>query len=575
MENEKKKRIKWNLESYVEVAKNLHTGKHFAYSEIGFINVNQRITVICLDHDEPFKFTPKAIDHIRPSRPSGCPACFERNRAGVTNRALSQEGFISRCVAKHRDTYGYAKTIYRGWMEKCVVTCKIHGDFEITPNSHLHSTAKGGCQKCGRETARLNMKKDRQVFLDEAFEAHGEKYPLSELVYIGSQTYMAVNCPRHGDFFVKPCVFVKGQGCAACALEDGKRGFPMTTERFITQSTIVHDNKFGYGKTKIVSSLSDIVTILCPVHGEFNQRASNHINGGGCRLCSKTMSGAEYEIGEFLQQSGFEIIRSYKVKGALEIDIFIPALGIGIEYNGLIWHSERYKKNANTYHLEKTKVCEEAGIRLIHIFEDTWLQNQNVCKDWIKSQLGVNKEILNGRQCQVRSITAATANEFIAGHHIQGVSAPGQYCYGLYHGEDRLVGAMIFGTKNASRDGEVLLERFCTKGRIRGGFSKMLHEFIKKHGKDYDVISSFSDKSWSEGKVYSSNDFLKIATNPPRYFWAKRGVRYNRRGFQKQYLAEKFTNFDKDLTEVENCHRNGYYRIWDCGTDKWSLTLPK
>ncbi|MFW6130771.1 MAG: hypothetical protein ACOC56_06250, partial [Atribacterota bacterium] len=53
----------------------------------------------------------------------------------------------------------------------------------------------------------------------------------------------------------------------------------------------------------------------------------------------------------------------------IELDIYLPDFNIAIEYNGLYWHSELNGKDRN-YHLNKTNICENENIQLIHIFED-------------------------------------------------------------------------------------------------------------------------------------------------------------------------------------------------------------
>lgn len=58
----------------------------------------------------------------------------------------------------------------------------------------------------------------------------------------------------------------------------------------------------------------------------------------------------------------------------LEIDIYIPDLKIGIEYNGDYWHSS-YNKD-KYYHQIKTKLCYENGIQLIHIYGKDWIYNR-------------------------------------------------------------------------------------------------------------------------------------------------------------------------------------------------------
>lgn len=59
-----------------------------------------------------------------------------------------------------------------------------------------------------------------------------------------------------------------------------------------------------------------------------------------------------------------------------ELDIFIPDLNFAIEYNGIYWHSEKFRNESTTNHysiFEKTKQCEEKGIILFHIYEDEWI----------------------------------------------------------------------------------------------------------------------------------------------------------------------------------------------------------
>ena len=51
----------------------------------------------------------------------------------------------------------------------------------------------------------------------------------------------------------------------------------------------------------------------------------------------------------------------------LELDIYLPDLKLAIEYNGIYWHSNIHKDK--DYHLNKSLLCREQNIRLIHIYE--------------------------------------------------------------------------------------------------------------------------------------------------------------------------------------------------------------
>ena len=66
--------------------------------------------------------------------------------------------------------------------------------------------------------------------------------------------------------------------CVHCA----KGGF--TSEDFIQRARAKFGNRYDYSKTVYTNSHSQVV-IGCPVHGEFTQRAREHLDGHGCNQC--------------------------------------------------------------------------------------------------------------------------------------------------------------------------------------------------------------------------------------------------------------------------------------------------
>jgi hypothetical protein len=56
------------------------------------------------------------------------------------------EEFIKKAKLKHGDKYDYSKVEYLTSKTKVIIICKIHGDFEQSPNSHI--SQKQGCPKC-------------------------------------------------------------------------------------------------------------------------------------------------------------------------------------------------------------------------------------------------------------------------------------------------------------------------------------------------------------------------------------------------------------------------------------------
>jgi hypothetical protein len=76
------------------------------------------------------------------------------------------------------------------------------------------------------------------------------------------------------------------------------------TKEFIRKSINVHGKKYGYSKSIYISAKKDLI-IMCPIHGEFEQRPNNHLSGSGCLKCkhdyvSKVLSNSQ---GDFILSS--------------------------------------------------------------------------------------------------------------------------------------------------------------------------------------------------------------------------------------------------------------------------------
>lgn len=69
-----------------------------------------------------------------------------------------------------------------------------------------------------------------------------------------------------------------GKGCQIC----GSR-VPTTIE-WIEKAKSIHGELYDYSKS-IYTETVNTVSIICPIHGEFYQRAGHHLEGRGCRSC--------------------------------------------------------------------------------------------------------------------------------------------------------------------------------------------------------------------------------------------------------------------------------------------------
>ena len=136
-------RRRLNSDIIVQDFKKIH-GNIYNYSLVDYKTMHTKVKIICSKHGE-FEQTPNA--HIRQKQ--GCPICgIEKNHYKQTD---TTESFITKGKNIHGNRYLYDKTTYgKNAHEKVIITCRIHGDFLISPNSFLSRGC--GCPKCGKIT---------------------------------------------------------------------------------------------------------------------------------------------------------------------------------------------------------------------------------------------------------------------------------------------------------------------------------------------------------------------------------------------------------------------------------------
>jgi len=100
---------------------------------------------------------------------------------------------------------------------------------------------------------------------------------------------------------------------------------------------------------------------LCPKGHSYEAIIKNRTRDRGCPHCSHQQSEPEIRILAELKWIFEEIKHRYKVDGA-EVDIFIPSLNLGIEYDGKYWHHDKELKD-----LDKNKHLLCRGVRLVRV----------------------------------------------------------------------------------------------------------------------------------------------------------------------------------------------------------------
>ena len=287
-----------------------------------------------------------------------------------------------------------------------------------------------------------------------------------------------------------------------------------------------------------------------------------------------SVSNEEVEFKKFIESiyDGEIIFNDRNALNGKEMDVYIPDLKIGFEFNGLYFHSEYFKEK--NYHKNKSLLAKSLDITLIQVWEDTWFSKNEIIKDIIKSKFGIFDTKIGARNCKIKEIKSDLARKFINENHLQGY-VDSSVKIGLFY-NDELVEVATFGKlrkiMNSKNDkNEFELYRFCSKKGVcvYGGFKKILKYFINEY-KPQRIIT-YSSLDISTGNVYEKCGFTFVKNTEPGYYWVNGSkennemfnYRKHRFNFRKSELIKQ--GFSEKMSESEIMYKRGYYKCYDSG----------
>lgn len=286
-----------------------------------------------------------------------------------------------------------------------------------------------------------------------------------------------------------------------------------------------------------------------------------------CKRCSfkyTFRSKGEKELLLAIQQFYNGNIETKRQFLGAESDLIIPDKKIAIEFNGIYYHSELYKKV--NHHKDKKILFHNKGYNLINIWEDDWkdINKKQIILNRLKVKLGLGNKIY-ARKCQIKQVAGTETREFLDKYHLKGY-AVSSINIGLYYNNELISICTFIKNRSAisgNKDGYELI-RNCTKENsiVIGGFKKILNYFKTLHK---ESVYSYADCDWVslDNSAYIQNGFKLIKYTNPGYSWCVNGIRRNRLNFTKQKLVKQ--GADKNLTEIEIMHSMKFYRVFDTG----------
>lgn len=137
-------------------------------------------------------------------------------------------------------------------------------------------------------------------YKEKATKAHEGRYDYSlwPTEWVPSSTKVKIICPEHGEFEQQISVHARGAGCRKCSTI--KSGLRKSKGRdfYLSKAVKHHGDKYDYSLVPVNVHSLDNVTIICPEHGEFEQRMERHASGSGCNECgiSRTYTGRQKRL---------------------------------------------------------------------------------------------------------------------------------------------------------------------------------------------------------------------------------------------------------------------------------------
>jgi hypothetical protein len=430
---------------------------------------------------------------------------------------------------KEGHTYDHLGTEISTNKFKAEFICKIHGSYIQRSDVHIYT----GCKTCNRLQQKAIY--DKQ-WKDDCTIIHKGKYDYSDTVVGDVLKHSVIKCNQCKNLFSQtPASHKSGRGCPSCLrIQAGlsRRKDLKTIEKVCRK----YGHRFDFSKA-VYNGIKEKIEVICDKGHTFFKAPDCLINKKvGCPVCSRGRNRSLGEVELFNEINKYYNCASNDRKTiGKEMDIFIPRIKVGIEYNGLYWHSvENVGKGAQK---DKTKLANTQNIHLIHVYENEWTYRRNIVIRELQDSLRIKPfGMIRHLEPVFENLSYEEGINIYEENALDPKSKIDRFI-GLYHRWELIAIAAL----KPYKEGEVVVDLLRVVDDVSFEYISIFHEYLQRFKNMYIMYS----RDWLKHLNLDSK-YLEGTVESP-----KRTVKNNK--------ILPFSESIVDEVESKTIYKSGYY----------------
>jgi hypothetical protein len=345
----------YDTKEFIKRSKIKH-GELYDYQGTIYENSSKKVNIKCNECNEIFNMIPN--NHLTGS---GCRVCTNK-KMSIVNTS-NTEKFIEKSLKIHGQLYDYSLINYINSVTPVEIICKEHGEFKISPNSHLSGTR---CSICAHKLKGVFGNLSQKEFKARLYKLSPELVVKGK--YKNSRTKILVSDSKW-DYLAFPTSLLSGYKPSPNKIVQKNE---YIKERFIKK----HGKKYNYDLVNY-KTIRKKVIIECKKHGKFKQLVSVHLRGSGCSKCALKGGGWTYTQWERVAKKSinFDSFKVYIIKCWNDTEEFYK---IGKTFMTI---DNRFRgKNRMPYKYKVLKVIKQGTARKLSELEITLMKTNKEFK---------------------------------------------------------------------------------------------------------------------------------------------------------------------------------------------------